>query len=307
MSKYDIAQLNIATLLAPIDSPQLSDFVANMDRINALAEESPGFVWRFQTKDGDATGIDYFCSGKTVNLSLWDSIEALHNYVYRSAHVEIIRRKKEWFHKMGEAYMVLWWVPTGHIPSIEEAAQKLSILRYWAQPAVEALLSLADQLLSPASVTSIVVETFHEARCLHVVSPATTEQAQYSLPWALAAALTRGTISVDSVTTDLANVEIHQLAARVVLTENDEFNQKFPAERWARVSLHLANGQILVSDDCQAKGHLQNPLSDRELKDKYQGLAEPVLGTRAQDIQLVVETLDTRPASDLLVLLGALN
>jgi hypothetical protein len=127
--KYDIAQLNIATLLAPIDSPQLSDFVANMDRINALAEESPGFVWRFQTKDGDATGIDYFCSGKTVNLSLWDSIEALHNYVYRSAHVEIIRRKKEWFHKMGEAYMVLWWVPAGHIPSIEEAAQKLSILR----------------------------------------------------------------------------------------------------------------------------------------------------------------------------------
>jgi len=129
VSKYHIAQLNIATLLAPIDSPQLSDFVSNMDRINALAEESPGFVWRFQTKDGDATGLDCFCSGKTVNLSLWGSTEALHNYVYRSAHVEIIRRKKEWFYKMGEAYMVLWWVPAGHIPSIEEAAQKLKMLR----------------------------------------------------------------------------------------------------------------------------------------------------------------------------------
>ncbi|GED22304.1 DUF3291 domain-containing protein [Halomonas halmophila] len=126
---YHIAQLNIATLLAPIDSPQLSDFVANLDRINALAEGSPGFVWRLQTEEGDATGIDYFGSDKIVNLSLWESIETLHDYVYRSAHVEIMRRKKEWFHKMGEAYMVLWWVPAGHIPSIEEAAHKLETLR----------------------------------------------------------------------------------------------------------------------------------------------------------------------------------
>src|SRR5690554_341581 len=129
VSKYQIAQLNIATLMAPIDSPQLSDFVANLDRINALAEDSPGFVWRLQTDEGDATGIDYFGSDKIVNLSLWDSVEALHNYVYRSAHVEIMRRKKEWFQKMGQAYMVLWWVPAGHIPSIEEAAEKLNILR----------------------------------------------------------------------------------------------------------------------------------------------------------------------------------
>lgn len=129
MSQYHIAQLNIARLLAPIDSPQLSDFVANLDRINALAEHSAGFVWRLQTEDGDATGIDYFGSDKIVNLSLWDSIGALHDYVYRSAHVEIMRRKKEWFHKMGEAHMVLWWVPAGHIPSIEEAAQKLSLLQ----------------------------------------------------------------------------------------------------------------------------------------------------------------------------------
>ena len=129
MSKYHIAQLNIATLLAPIDSPQLSNFVANLDRINALADDSPGFVWRLQTEDGDATGIDYFGSDKIVNLSVWESVETLHNYVYRSAHVEIMRRKKEWFQKMGEAYMVLWWVPVGHIPSIEEAAQKLNVLR----------------------------------------------------------------------------------------------------------------------------------------------------------------------------------
>ncbi|EMP56618.1 hypothetical protein MSNKSG1_04766 [Marinobacter santoriniensis NKSG1] len=129
MSKYQIAQLNIATLKSPIDSPELADFVANLDRINRLAEDTAGFVWRLQTEEGDATGIDYFGSDKIVNLSLWESVEALHNYVYRSAHVEIMRRKKEWFHKMSEAHMVLWWVRVGHIPSIEEAAQKLNTLQ----------------------------------------------------------------------------------------------------------------------------------------------------------------------------------
>lgn len=129
MSQYQIAQLNIARLKAPIDSPQLSEFVANLDRINALAEGSPGFVWRLQTDEGNATGIDYFGSDKIVNLSLWGSVEALHNYVYRSAHLEVMRRKKEWFHNMAEAYMVLWWVPAGHRPSVEDAAQKLNFLR----------------------------------------------------------------------------------------------------------------------------------------------------------------------------------
>ncbi|GHE21460.1 DUF3291 domain-containing protein [Halomonas urumqiensis] len=129
MSKPHIAQLNIATLAAPLDSPPLSDFVANLDRINALAEASAGFVWRPQTDDGDATGIDFFGPDKIVNLSVWDSIEALHDYVYRSAHIDIMRRKKEWFHTMREAHMVLWWVPAGHLPSIEEAAQRLEMLR----------------------------------------------------------------------------------------------------------------------------------------------------------------------------------
>lgn len=129
MSQYHIAQLNIAELMAPIDSPQLADFVANLDRINALAEDSPGFVWRLQTDEGDATGIDYFGSDKIVNLSVWGSVEALHDYVYRSVHVEIMRRKKEWFHNMGKPHMVLWWVPAGHIPSIEEASHKLDVLR----------------------------------------------------------------------------------------------------------------------------------------------------------------------------------
>ncbi|WP_136068457.1 DUF3291 domain-containing protein [Modicisalibacter radicis] len=158
MNKYHIAQLNIATLLAPIDSSQLSDFVANLDRINALADNSPGFVWRLQTEDGDATGIDYFGSDKIVNLSLWDSVEALHNYVYRSVHVEIMRRKKEWFQKMGEAYMVLWWVPVGHIPSIEEAAQKLNILREHG-PTAEAF-TFKKSFPAPREPASVPTETW---------------------------------------------------------------------------------------------------------------------------------------------------
>lgn len=129
MNQYHIAQLNIAKLLAPIDSPRLSDFVNNLERINALADDSPGFVWRLQTEEGNATDIDYFGSDKIMNLSVWDSVEALHNFVYRTAHVEIMGRKKEWFETMGEAHMVLWWVPAGHIPSIREAAHKLNVLQ----------------------------------------------------------------------------------------------------------------------------------------------------------------------------------
>lgn len=158
MRNYHVAQLNIATLLAPINSPQLADFVANLDRINALAEASPGFVWRLQTDEGNATGIDYFGSHKIVNLSLWESIEALHNYVYRSAHVEIMRRRKEWFHRMGEAYMVLWWVPAGHIPSIEEAAQKLDLLREHG-PTAEAF-TFKKAFPVPSEVAKMATETW---------------------------------------------------------------------------------------------------------------------------------------------------
>nr|WP_297458878.1 DUF3291 domain-containing protein [uncultured Halomonas sp.] len=129
MSSFKLAQLNIAHLSAPIDSPALADFVANLDRINTLAERSAGFVWRLQTDDGDATAIDYFGDDMIVNMTVWEDIESLHDYVYRSVHVEIMRRKKEWFHKMREAHMVLWWVPKGHYPSLEEADAKLCHLR----------------------------------------------------------------------------------------------------------------------------------------------------------------------------------
>ena len=129
MSRYQLAQLNIATLLEPIDSPRLADFVANLDRINALAEQSPGFVWRLQDESGDATAIRHFGDDVIVNMSVWESVEALHAFAFRSAHVDILRRRREWFERAPEAYAALWWVPRNHRPDLQEAAERLASLR----------------------------------------------------------------------------------------------------------------------------------------------------------------------------------
>jgi hypothetical protein len=129
MSGYQLAQLNIATLTAPLDSPQLKDFVDNLDRINALAESSDGFVWRLKGEGNDATSLRPFGDDVIVNMSVWRDVESLRNYVYKSAHVDILRRKREWFIRPTEAIYVLWWVPEGHQPTVEEAALRLKLLR----------------------------------------------------------------------------------------------------------------------------------------------------------------------------------
>lgn len=129
MARYELAQLNIAQMRTPIDAPGMADFVANLDRINALAEAAPGFVWRLQSDDGNATAFRPFGDSTLVNLSVWANVEALNEYVYKSAHVEIMKRRKEWFDRMQDAYMVLWWVPAGHHPDEAEAMQRLQTLR----------------------------------------------------------------------------------------------------------------------------------------------------------------------------------
>ncbi|EGG94855.1 hypothetical protein IMCC1989_2209 [gamma proteobacterium IMCC1989] len=129
MKQYQLAQLNIAKLSHPIDSPELADFVANLDRINALAEESDGFVWRHTTEVGDTLEKELFGEDYIVNMSVWDNNESLHHYVYFTAHVEIMSRKKEWFEKVSESHMVQWWVSAGHKPSLQEAKDKLDQLR----------------------------------------------------------------------------------------------------------------------------------------------------------------------------------
>jgi len=130
MSAYDLAQLNIGIIRGPMDSAIMAEFAANLDRINALADQSPGFVWRLQTEQGDATALRPFENpNMLLNMSVWRDLESLNAFVYRSAHSEIMRRRREWFERMEQAFLVLWWVPRGHRPGIEEAVEKLEWLR----------------------------------------------------------------------------------------------------------------------------------------------------------------------------------
>lgn len=128
--KYILAQLNIGRMLAPTDDPLVADFMNNLERINALAEQSPGFVWRYQDETGNATDTrPYDDPSILINFSVWESREALFNFTYQSEHVEFFRRRREWFEKMEQAYLVLWWIPEGHLPTIEEAKERLAHLQ----------------------------------------------------------------------------------------------------------------------------------------------------------------------------------
>ncbi len=127
---YHLAQLNIARMLAPLDTPQMADFMAGLPEINALAENTPGFVWRLMDDVGDATSIRPFDDDAIiVNMSVWESIEALYQYAYYSKHADFFRRRAEWFENRVVPMVVLWWIPAGHIPTVEEAKAKLLHLR----------------------------------------------------------------------------------------------------------------------------------------------------------------------------------
>jgi hypothetical protein len=129
MSDYHLAQVNIATMLAPLDSPTMSGFVNRLDEINALAEGTPGFVWRIKTDGGDATSIRAFDDEKIIiNMSVWQTIEALYDYAYYSKHVEVFRKRGEWFERMDTPILALWWIPVGHVPTTDEAKERLSYL-----------------------------------------------------------------------------------------------------------------------------------------------------------------------------------
>jgi len=128
-SGWHLAQVNIARALAPLDSPQLADFVANLEPVNALADAAPGFVWRLQSEEGDATSIRAYDDERIiVNLSVWDSVERLRDFVFGGLHVEVLRRRREWFEVLGEAYTAMWWVPAGTIPTVDEAKARLTTL-----------------------------------------------------------------------------------------------------------------------------------------------------------------------------------
>jgi Domain of unknown function (DUF3291) len=126
---FHIAELNIALAQEPLDSPLLAEFMAALDPINALADGAPGFVWRLQAEDGNATSIKAFEDERMiVNLTVWESVDDLVQFVYRSGHVGVMRRRREWFERI-PMHMVLWWVPAGHVPTVEEALDRLAHLR----------------------------------------------------------------------------------------------------------------------------------------------------------------------------------
>ena len=126
---YHLAQLNVGKILYPQDSEEMSGFVNALDEINALAEASPGFVWRLQGDAGNAMDYTVIDGETLVNMSVWQNRESLFDYVYRSAHTHYLARRKEWFHMPTEGHMVLWWVPAGHEPTPDEALERLMYLR----------------------------------------------------------------------------------------------------------------------------------------------------------------------------------
>ncbi len=127
---FHIAQVNIGRILAPTDSPIMSGFMTRLDEINALADGSPGFVWRLKGEDNNATYLRPYDDDRIlVNMSVWESIENLREYVYRSQHSELLKQRKDWFAKFDGAFMALWWVAAGHIPNVDEAKDRLEHLR----------------------------------------------------------------------------------------------------------------------------------------------------------------------------------
>ena len=126
MTAYHIAQINIALAKKEMDSEVMKGFVSRLDEINEQADTAKGFVWRLQTEEGDSTAIRVFDEPLLlVNMSVWESIDALKDFVYKSAHVELIRDRQAWFHKYIDSHQALWWIPAGSIPTIEEAKEKL--------------------------------------------------------------------------------------------------------------------------------------------------------------------------------------
>lgn len=132
---YELAQVNVSRLLAPLDSPLLAPFLAALDEVNAEGDRAPGFVWRLQTESGNATDVEGFgwdvgaSHGAIVNLTTWTNTQSLSDFIFGSRHLAIMRRRREWFHPVVEATTVLWWIPAETRPSVDEAETRVRYLR----------------------------------------------------------------------------------------------------------------------------------------------------------------------------------
>ena len=130
MSRLHLAQVNIGRIRATLDDPIMAGFVERLDDLNALADRSPGFVWRLQTPEGNATYLRPYPEDERllVNMSVWEDIDSLKAYVYRTGHTEMIKARQSWFEKLDRPFMALWWVPAGHQPGVDEAKKRLAHL-----------------------------------------------------------------------------------------------------------------------------------------------------------------------------------
>src|SRR4051794_36452016 len=128
--RWQLAQVNIGRLRAPVGDPLIAEFVAGLDRINGLADVAPGFVWRLQTEEGNATAVRPVENDEllAINMSVWETVEDLGDFVYRSDHVAFMRRRREWFERYATAFTALWWIPAGTIPTVREAMAKVAHL-----------------------------------------------------------------------------------------------------------------------------------------------------------------------------------
>src|SRR5450755_2713435 len=128
MSEYQIAEINVARMKGiNINDPIMKEFVDNLDKVNALAESNPGFVWRLKDESNNATNLNPYNDEQVIiNISVWQSIETLENFIYKTFHTEFLKRRKEWFQSYGKAYTAMWWIPKGQFPAIQEAIEKLA-------------------------------------------------------------------------------------------------------------------------------------------------------------------------------------
>ena len=149
MSHYHLAQLNIANAVASMDSPTMAGFIARLDEIHDLADNAKGFVWRWESGSIDSSVVDVFGDPNLlVNLTLWESLDSLKHFVYKTVHIELIRDREAWFDKMSEMHQVAWWAPKGQIPSVAEAKQKLDQLR--AEGPTQAAFTMARPFPKPS-------------------------------------------------------------------------------------------------------------------------------------------------------------
>ena len=133
---FHLAQVNVGITKGAMDSEVMKVFNDNLDPINAVAGSSTGFVWRLKDDGGNATDIVFSDNpNELVNMSVWESVDALKHFMFKTHHIDFLKRKKEWFETPSEATYVLWWIPAGHIPTIEEAKQKLILIRKYAETA----------------------------------------------------------------------------------------------------------------------------------------------------------------------------